>query len=75
VCAKTTKPFSREEKRVAIKLWRPRMLLKAIRDKVNMSTNPSQGGKKGDLRTWEGQIAIRDEVNMPGKPSPFQGRI
>jgi hypothetical protein len=47
MCAKITKPFSREEKRAAIKLWRPKMLLKAIRNKVNMSTKPFSRRKKG----------------------------
>jgi hypothetical protein len=37
MCAKTSKPFSREEKRVAIELWRAQVPLKAIRDQVKMS--------------------------------------
>jgi hypothetical protein len=37
MCAKTSKPFSREEKRVAIELWRAKVPLKAIRDQVQMS--------------------------------------
>jgi hypothetical protein len=37
MCAKTSKPFSREEKRVAIELWRAKVPLKAIRDQVKMS--------------------------------------
>jgi hypothetical protein len=37
MCAKTTKQFSREERRVAIELWRAKMPLKTIRDKVKLS--------------------------------------
>jgi ABC-type uncharacterized transport system YnjBCD substrate-binding protein len=37
MCGKTSKPFSREEKRVAIELWRAKVPLKAIRDQVKMS--------------------------------------
>jgi hypothetical protein len=37
MCAKMSKHFSREEKRVAIELWRAKMPLKAIMDKVKMS--------------------------------------
>jgi hypothetical protein len=37
MCAKTSKSFSREEKRVAIELWRAKVPLKAIRDQVKMS--------------------------------------
>jgi hypothetical protein len=36
MCGKTSKPFSREEKRVAIELWRAKVPLKAIRDQVKM---------------------------------------
>ncbi len=35
--AKTTKPFSREEKRVAIELWKAKVPLKAIRKQLNIS--------------------------------------
>jgi hypothetical protein len=37
MCAKRSKHFSREEKKMAIELWRAKMSLKAIRDKVKMS--------------------------------------